>query len=113
MFKKLLEQSQEINAQSLEKLENQFQQIICGYHNSSDVVQIVRISKPSKAFIERSLMPNQYLEFVAAANDLLEIYECSAFSLIFTDTIPCSQLVADDAELHINLPKINAIAALR
>jgi hypothetical protein len=113
MFKKLLVQSQEINAQRLEKLESQFQQLICGYHNSSDVMQIVRISKPSKAFVERSLMPNQYLEFVASANDLLEIYECSVFSLIFTDTIPCSQLVADDAERHINLPKANTIANFR
>ncbi len=44
-------------------------------------------------------MPNQY-----------EIYECSSFSLIFTDTIPCSQLIADDVDSHSNLSKINAVA---
>ena len=109
MFKKSLVQSQKINAQSLEKLESQFHQLICRYHNSSDTVQIVRISKPSNVFLERSLMPNQYVEFAASEHDLLEIYECSAFSLIFTDTIPCSQLIADDVDSHSSLSKINAV----
>jgi hypothetical protein len=109
-FKESLVQSQKINAQSLEKLENQFQQLTCRYHNSSENMQIVRISEPSKVFLERSLMPNQYVEFAALEHDLLEIYECSTFSLIFTDTIPCSQLIDNDVDRHCNFAKVNAVA---
>jgi two-component SAPR family response regulator len=112
MFKKLLVNSHKIDAQSLEKLESQLHQLICRYHNSSDIMQIVRVAKPNAVFFERSLMPNQYVEFAASATDLLEIYECSAFSLIFTDTIPCSQLIADGIDGHHNLAKTNNVATV-
>jgi|688.fasta_scaffold36351_9 hypothetical protein len=90
-------QSRKINSQSLE---NQFNQLTCLYRNESEFMQIVRISptKSQPAFFERTVLPNQCIQFSAAADALLEIYESSAFSTIHADTIPCDRLVVSSMD---------------
>ena len=65
---------------------------ICIYRNESDVIQIVRISQPNSDFLERSILPNQYIHFSASVNALLEVYEGIMSGLVHADTIPCYQL---------------------
>jgi hypothetical protein len=81
-------QSRKINS---EKLEDQLNQLTCIYRNESEFIQIIRISQ-TKHFFERSVLPNQCVQFSASVNALLEIYEATTISSVYADTIPCSQL---------------------
>jgi hypothetical protein len=87
-------------------LQNQAKQLTCIYRNESSVIQIVRISQPSIAFFERSVLPNQYIHFATSMDALLEVYEGIMSGLVHADTIPCYQLaIAADIEKtpsHIN-----------
>jgi hypothetical protein len=75
-------QAQKINSSNLEA---QFNQSICIYRNETEVLQIVRISKPNVAFFERVVFPNQCIQFSAPIDALLEICEGSLSSLIHAD----------------------------
>ncbi len=90
-------QSRKINSQSLE---NQFKQLACLYRNESEFMQIVRISptKSQPAFLERTVLPNQCVQFSAAADALLEIYESFMCSAVHADTIPCDRLVVSSMD---------------
>jgi hypothetical protein len=101
-------QSHKINSKSLE---NQFNQLTCIYRNESEFMQIIRISqsKSQSAFFERTVLPNQCIQFLAAADALLEIHESFMCSAIHADTIPCDRLavssmdkVRDLANVHSN-----------
>lgn len=87
-------------------LHNQAKQLTCIYRNESSVIQIVRISQPSIAFFERSVLPNQYIHFSTSMDALLEVYEGIMSGLVHADTIPCYQLAIaadiDKSPSHIN-----------
>jgi hypothetical protein len=92
----------EFNFQSLKtnlkSLESQFQQterLACKYHNQSDFVQIIRVADSETMFLEKTLMPDQQVQFVAGCHTLLEIHESSLFNYVHTDTIPCINLVIE------------------
>lgn len=80
------------NKTNSSNLQNQVKQLTCIYRNESEMIQIVRISQPNNNFLERSVLPNQYIHFSASANALLEIYEGIMSGLVHADTIPCYQL---------------------
>ena len=82
-------QSRKINPQILEA---QLKQLTCIYRNESEFMQIIRISQPSSAFLERAILPNQCVQFSAPTDALLEIYEAAISGSIHADTIPCSQI---------------------
>jgi len=82
-------QTHKINHQALE---NQLNQLTCIYHNESEYIQIIRISQPKSAFFEKTVFPNQCVQFAASGDDLLEVWESAMASSVHADTIPCSQL---------------------
>jgi hypothetical protein len=81
--------SRKVNPQNLE---NHLNQLTCIYRNESETIQIVRISHPNIAFFEKSVFPNQCLQFSATGDALLEVYDSSICGLVQDDTIPCRQL---------------------
>jgi hypothetical protein len=85
-------QAQKVNPSNLEA---QFNQLNCIYRNETEFVQIIRISDPSVSFLERSVFPNQCVQFSAPKNAALEIYEVVMCNSIYADTIPCSQIAVD------------------
>jgi len=93
-------QSRKVNSKSLEK---QLEQLTCIYRNESEFVQIIRISQPNIAFFERSVFPNQCVQFSAPTDALLEICEGAIAGSIHADTIPCSQLAILDRDMGRNL----------
>jgi len=97
-------QSRKINPQILEA---QLKQLTCIYRNESEFMQIIRISQPSSAFLERAILPNQCVQFSAPIDALLEIYEGAMFSCVHADTIPCSQMViTTDMDMNQNRPNV-------
>ncbi len=87
------------------KLHYQSKQLTCIYRNESSIIQIVRISQPSIAFFERSVLPNQCINFSTSENALLEIYEGVMSGLVHADTIPCYQLAMSmDTDIKTNFP---------
>ncbi len=108
--------SRKINPQNLE---NHLNQLTCIYRNESETIQIVRISHPNIAFFEKSVFPNQCLQFSASGDALLEIYESSICASVHADTIPCRQLaittgIDRNQNLTIakeSLPDVLAVAA--
>ncbi|HBC40977.1 MAG TPA: hypothetical protein DCZ88_03495 [Pseudanabaena sp.] len=89
-----------------QNLHNQAKQLTCIYRNESSVIQIVRISQPSIAFFERTVLPNQYIHFSTSIDALLEVYEGVMSGLVHADTIPCYQLAftadSDKSLSHLN-----------
>ena len=82
-------QSRKVDAKRLEK---QLEQLTCIYRNESEFVQIIRMSQPNISFFERSVFPDQCVQFSAPTDALLEIYEAAISGSIHADTIPCSQI---------------------
>jgi hypothetical protein len=71
--------------------------IPCCYRNETNIVQILRISKPIPAYFERAVMPGQVIYFKAPHDSALEIYEAMMFESVRTDTLPCAQLRCGEA----------------
>jgi len=97
-------QSRKINSKSLE---NQFHQLTCIYRNESEFMQIIRISQSKSAFFERTVLPNQCVQFSAAADALLEIHESYMCSAVHSDTIPCDRLAVSSMDKGRSLSNIN------
>lgn len=94
-------QSRKINPN---KLENQLNQLTCIYRNESEIIQIIRISQTNVAFFERTVLPNQCIQFSTSADALLEVCEGMMSGSIQSDTIPCYQLViATDLDMKQNI----------
>jgi hypothetical protein len=93
-------QSRKVNPQSLEK---QLEQLTCIYRNESEFIQIIRISQPNISFFERSVFPNQCVQFSAPRDTLLEIHEAAISGSIHADTIPCSQIAILNTDMGRNL----------
>ena len=92
-------QARKINSSNLE---SQFDLSTCIYRNETAFVQIIRISQPNLTFFERSVFPNQCIQFSAPVDALLEIYEASLSGLIHADTIPCSLIEVVDMDIGRN-----------
>ncbi len=85
-------QAQKVNPRNLE---SKFNQLNCVYRNETEFPQIIRISQPNVPLLERSVFPNQCVQFSAPQNAMLEVYEVVMFNSIYADTIPCSQIAID------------------
>ncbi|PZU98405.1 MAG: hypothetical protein DCE90_04635 [Pseudanabaena sp.] len=79
--------SQKVNHQNLEE---QFNQIVCLYRNESEFIQIVRLSQPSTSFLERTVFPNQCIQFMSPKDGMLQI--CEGTVVTCCDMIPCAHL---------------------
>jgi hypothetical protein len=62
--------------------------ILCFYTNSTDRVQIIRITNSPNLQLERVVFPRQQLLFESVAEAQLEIQTSEVISLL----VPCSQL---------------------
>ncbi|PZO45117.1 MAG: hypothetical protein DCF19_01090 [Pseudanabaena frigida] len=82
-------QSRKINSKALE---DQLNQLTCIYRNESETTQIIRISQTNVSFFEKSVFPNQCIQFMALEDSLLEVHESSMCGSVHADTIPCQQL---------------------
>ncbi|MEE3719206.1 DUF1830 domain-containing protein [Tumidithrix elongata RA019] len=80
--------------------------INCRYRNGGESVQIIRVSRSSSTLnsgylqhtIERTVMPNQQIDFQAPIDALLEVHEGYVMSSIHADSIPCAELRIADPE---------------
>jgi hypothetical protein len=63
--------------------------IQCTYRNERDRFQVVRVVEDG---IERTVAPDQVLEFEAHSNSHLDIYTYQIVTMILSDRIPCRQL---------------------
>jgi hypothetical protein len=95
-------QAHKVNPRNLEA---QFNQLNCVYRNETEFPQIIRISQPNVPFLERSVFPNQCVQFSAPQNAMLEVYEVVMFNSIYADTIPCSQIAIDGMAMVHDMPK--------
>ena len=92
-------------------LQSQVKQLTCVYLNESTMIQIVRISQPNSDFLERSVLPNQYIHFSTSVNALLQVYESVISGLVHADTIPCYQL-ALHTDIDISPNRLNIKASI-
>ena len=78
--------------------------IDCKYCNHESRIQIVRLSEPSWAYLEKVVMPNQSVYFRAPANALLEIHEATMAGSTHADTIPCAEIRVSIEPLCTEIP---------
>ena len=67
--------------------------VFCCYVNHSAQFQIIRIAGAAHEFLERTVLPYAQVFFEAYSCDRLEVHTGNPITSIFTDTIPCHQLV--------------------
>jgi Domain of unknown function (DUF1830) len=67
--------------------------ILCCYVNSTNSIQVVRVTDVPNWYFERVAFPGQRLIFEAVATAHLEIHTGMMASSILSDTIPCTELV--------------------
>lgn len=71
-------------------------QILCGYVNATNQIQIVRIGNIPNWYFERVVFPGQRLLFKALPNAQLEIHTGRVASAIVSEIIPCNCLRIDE-----------------
>lgn len=68
------------------------EQILCGYVNASNAIQVIRITNIPNWYFERVIFPGQRLWFKALPNADLEIYTGTTASAVLADKIHCHYL---------------------
>lgn len=82
-----------VMAQILDPLPSEhYGQILCGYVNATNHIQIVRITNIPNWYFERVVFPGQRLLFEALQSAHLEIHTGMMVSAILSDKIPCNCL---------------------
>lgn len=66
--------------------------IVCFYINTTNRIQVIRITNIPNFHLERVVFPGQRLMFEALAEAKLEIHTHENATAICVDTIPCHQL---------------------
>lgn len=66
--------------------------IVCFYINTTNRIQVIRITTISNFYLERVVFPGQRLMFEAVAEAKLELYTNENATAICADTIPCDRL---------------------
>lgn len=84
--------NQDSPSNPISQLNTHTELIDCKYCNTDEYIQIVRLSEPAWAYLEKVVMPKQAIYFRAPLDSALEVYEAALASSIHLDTIPCSQL---------------------
>jgi hypothetical protein len=70
--------------------------ILCSYVNTTNQVQIARISNVPGVFFERTIFPGQRIVFEALPTAQLEIHTGMMATAILSDTITCDRLQLPD-----------------
>lgn len=70
--------------------------ILCGYSNTTSLVQIIRIANIPNWYFERVVFPKQHLLFAAPTQAQLEIYTCEFPGTLLAERIACNCLLASD-----------------
>jgi hypothetical protein len=73
-------------------------QILCGYVNASNSIQIIRITSIPKSYFERVVFPGQRLWFKALPDAYLEIHTNTMVSGILSDRIRCNCLQINEVD---------------
>jgi len=68
------------------------QAILCGYHNETPAIHIIRISNIADWYFERVVFPGAWLLFDAVPQSQLEVYSSDGISTLLADHIPCHTL---------------------
>ena len=66
--------------------------IPCTYKNSSDRIQIARLTMENGALLERAVFPGQCLSFEAEPEAQLEIYSGEVVGALLEDRLYCQDL---------------------
>jgi hypothetical protein len=76
-------------------------QVLCSYVNTSQSIQVARITEVPGFFLERTIFPGQRILFECLPTAHLEIHTGMLTSAILTDKIPCDrlQVAAEYADL--------------
>jgi hypothetical protein len=88
--------------------------ILCCYVNTTNQIQVARITNIPKWYFERVVFPGQRLVFEALPEAVLEIHTGMMASAILSDTIPCERLCIDDgsdSQWQENLPETLPVAS--
>ena len=73
---------------------------LCEYLNATSKIQVLRITNIQNWYFERVVFPGQHLIFQAFPEAMLEIHSGAMASSILSDTIPCTKLRLDPADLE-------------
>lgn len=77
-------------------------QILCGYTNTTNQLQIIRIVNASKCYFERVVFPRERLLFEAQADAELEVHTNYNGRAILVKKILSFHLKVDEARLSIS-----------
>jgi hypothetical protein len=72
--------------------ESVHEKLVCCYVNSTNTIQIARITNVPNWYFERVVFPGQRLLFETLTGALLEIHTGMMASAILSDSIPCESL---------------------
>lgn len=78
--------------------------ILCGYANTTSLVQIIRIANIPNWYFERAVFPGQRLLFDAPLQAQLEVYTGEFPSTLLAERIACDLLRANDDLPHFPKP---------
>ncbi|HEY9853533.1 MAG TPA: DUF1830 domain-containing protein [Leptolyngbyaceae cyanobacterium] len=76
---------------------------LCYYHNTTDRIQIVRITQSIPQRFEKVLFPKERVFFYSTLEASLDIYTSTTTSLALVDRVPCSQLQVIETEFYSGL----------
>jgi hypothetical protein len=72
------------------------ERMLCCYVNSTNQIQVARITNIESWYFERVVFPGQRLLFEAVPEAQLEIHTGMMASAILTDSIPCRKLAIQE-----------------
>lgn len=74
--------------------------VTCAYVNSTESIQVARITNVENWYFERVVFPGQRLMFETVADATLEIHTGMMASAILDDTYLCRELAIDDENVR-------------
>ena len=72
-------------------------EVLCCHVNTTDTLQVARISNIPGWYLERTVFPKQEILFKAPLSALLEIHSCKLIGAILSDKIPCNRLIVKES----------------
>lgn len=72
------------------------QQVLCGYINHTNLIQIARVANISNWYFERVVFPGQRLLFYAPPHAYLEIHTGRMVSAVLSDKTCCQSLQIEE-----------------
>ncbi len=84
--------------QILDPVPNQSHYFLCCYVNTTNSVQVARITNIENWYFERVVFPGQRLIFEALPEAVLEIHSGSMATAVLADQIPCHELAITPAQ---------------